>query len=527
MKRFIILGAIFLFSFLTASCQDVIKERGKQDDNAQKVTYQEPNRPQFHFTPVKNWTNDPNGLVYYNGKYHLFYQHNPFGITWGHMSWGHAVSTDLVHWEHLPVALEEEHNIMIFSGSAVVDINNTSGLGTKKNPPMVAIYTGHHTNKKLEEQSIAYSLDNGRSWTKYKGNPVIDEGMSNFRDPKVFWHESTEKWIMAVALPTQQKIRFYGSGNLKDWKKLSEFGPAGAAGDILWECPDLFKLPVIGKPGKTKWVLIVSVNPGGVAGGSGVQYFVGQFNGTRFVQDPQTKGQTLWADYGRDFYAVQSYNNIPEEDGRRIWIAWMNNWDYASKIPTSPWRGAMTIPRKVQLIATEQGPRLIQKPIKELQTLRGDHFTLSNVTIGEGESIKPEFEGTTFELIAKFKIKDAQSFGIKVRQGKNEETVVGYNVDKQVLFVDRTRSGTDRFNSTFEGRQTGPLVPKNGIIKLHLYVDASSIEVFGNGGRLSITDLIFPSESSDGIEIYSRGGSAKLISLDIWDIKSIWKNKKN
>src|SRR5215218_5699337 len=246
------------------------------------ATYQEPFRPQFHFTPAENWMNDPNGLVYYKGEYHLFYQHNPFGNTWGHMSWGHAVSRDLVHWKHLPVAIPEEGDEMIFSGSAVVDHRNTSGFGTRDNPPMVAIYTSARPGS--QAQSLAYSTDRGRTWTKYAGNPVLDIGSGEFRDPKVFWYAPEHKWVMAVSKALEHRIALYSSPDLKHWTHMSDFGPANATGGV-WECPDLFPLAVDGKRNKTKWVMIVNLNPGGIAGGSAAQYFVGDFDGKRFTAD--------------------------------------------------------------------------------------------------------------------------------------------------------------------------------------------------------------------------------------------------
>ena len=246
------------------------------------ASYQEPFRPQFHFTPAQNWMNDPNGLVYYKGEYHLFYQHNPFGNTWGHMSWGHAVSRDLVHWKHLPVAIAEEGSEAIFSGSAVVDHRNTSGFGTRRNPPMVAIYTSAYPDD--QEQSLAYSTDRGRTWTKYAGNPVLDDADREFRDPKVFWYEPDREWRMVVVKAVQRKVAIYRSEDLKSWTHLSDFGPANAVGGV-WECPDLFPLPVDGNRRHKKWVMVVSLNPGGIAGGSGMQYFVGDFDGTRFTAD--------------------------------------------------------------------------------------------------------------------------------------------------------------------------------------------------------------------------------------------------
>ncbi|MWA15184.1 GH32 C-terminal domain-containing protein [Streptomyces sp. BA2] len=246
--------------------------------------YSETYRPQFHFTPKKNWMNDPNGLVYYKGEYHLFYQYNPNGNSWGDMSWGHTVSKDLVRWKELPLALSHDDKEAVFSGSAVVDWNNTTGFGTKKNPPMVAIYTSAYKDTGIQAQSLAYSTDRGRTWTKYKGNPVIDLGSKEFRDPKVQWHAPTKSWLMTVSLSTEHKVQFYSSKNLKDWKLLSDFGPAGATGGV-WECPDLFPLPVDGDKKRTKWVLVVNINPGGIAGGSAAQYFVGDFDGKKFTAD--------------------------------------------------------------------------------------------------------------------------------------------------------------------------------------------------------------------------------------------------
>lgn len=251
---------------------------------ADTPTYTETYRPQFHFTPQKNWMNDPNGLVYYKGEYHLFYQYNPNGNSWGDMSWGHAVSKDLVHWKELPLALSHDDEEMVFSGSAVVDWNNTTGFGTKKNPPMVAIYTSAYKNGGKQAQSLAYSTDRGRTWTKYQGNPVIDIGSNNFRDPKVQWHAPTKSWLMTVSLSAEHKVRFYSSKNLKDWELQSEFGPAGATGGV-WECPDLFPLAVDGDKNNIKWVLVVNINPGGIAGGSAAQYFVGDFDGKKFTAD--------------------------------------------------------------------------------------------------------------------------------------------------------------------------------------------------------------------------------------------------
>ena len=479
--------------------------------------YNEPFRPQFHFSPAKNWTNDPNGLVFYQGEYHLFYQYNPFGDTWGHMSWGHAVSADLVHWKHLPVALAEENGEMIFSGSAVVDWHNSSGLSRNPDPRdpscMIAIYTG---NSDHQSQSIAFSNDRGRTWTKYKGNPVIDLGLRDFRDPKVFRHEETHRWIMVVALPADHKIRFFGSSDLKRWTALSDFGPAGATSGA-WECPDLFPLPVDG--GQTRWVLSVNINPGGIAGGSGNQYFVGQFDGTRFTND-NPASQTLWADYGKDFYASQSYSDIPSQDGRRIWLGWFSNWQYANKEPTHPWRCGQSIPRVLRLKRIGNSIRLAQEPVAELASLRGEHLHIGPADVHEANLRLHGFQSDTYELSTE--IETSGEAGFKLRKGTSEETLAGYNAKRAEVFIDRTRSGLVDFSADFPGRHAGPAVSAAHRIKLHIFVDRSSVELFANDGETVISDRVFPSPASNGLEVYALGGSARVISLDLWKLKPAW-----
>jgi fructan beta-fructosidase len=864
--------------------------------------YQELYRPQFHFTPAMNWMNDPNGLVDYQGEHHLFYQYNPFGTVWAPtISWGHAVSTDWVHWKELPVAIPATDTVSIFSGSAVVDKKNSSGFGTPGNPPLVAIYCvnyqvastdpndGSAIPAGTQAQDIAFSTDRGRTWTPYANNPVLNPlkdptiDPANFRDPKVFWYEPTQQWIMAVALSSQHMIGFYSSTDLKNWIKLSDFGPANAVGGV-WECPDLFELPVDGgsghehrmpwedrdqwkKPGKNKWVLVVNVNPGAVAGGSGAQYFLGEFDGQQFTaedvidptvpppgtlfqnfegsptfaglgwtatgdfvgkgpatgnlpgqggvsgflgkqlantffqvvlpdgtlsngdfsegtitsptftvqkkyinflvgggnhpHDPATsdapqppgdllfpgadleptvpgtttyeqlgwtatgdlvnqpvatgaiggqqavsgfegkglintfvsgsdqaqgtltspafkinkpyinfligggnhpypgnndatavlllvggkvvnsadgqanealnwvsfnvsqyigqigqieivdqnsggwghinadeflaadspahptstettvnlviggnivrsstgpnseqlswnnwnvaqftgqqaqieiidknnggfghilvddiyfsdvpKEQANWIDWGRDFYAVNSWNNRP--DNERRWVAWMNNWDYGTSIPTSPWRSAQSIPRDVRLETIDEKVQLVQKPIPELTELReGNSCNNQNGLISAGTTPLGT-RGKALEIIAEFKVGTASQFGFKVRTGSGEETLVGYDAPAGQLFVDRSKSGQVAFSSLFPSRETAPLSAKEGRVKLHLFVDWSSVEVFGDAGQVCITDQIFPMASSDGLALFANGGNARLVSLQIWPLRSIW-----
>jgi fructan beta-fructosidase len=483
------------------------------------TTYRERYRPQYHFTPALNWMNDPNGMVYYDGEYHLFFQHNPFGIKWGHMSWGHAVSADLVHWQQLPVAITEANGVMAFSGSAVVDWTNTSGFGRDGKPPLVAIYTGHRETN--QSQYIAYSNDRGRSWTVYDRNPVLDIGRKDFRDPRVFWYESQRRWVMVLALPDQHKVSFYASPDLKQWTHLSDFGPAAAVGGI-WECPDLFELPVDGDPKKTRWVLIVNLNPGSVAGGSGTQYFVGHFDGTRFTAE--SPDSALWADYGKDFYAAVSWTGVPREDGRRIWLGWMNNWQYAQDIPTSPWRSAQSVPRTLALRTTSRGIRMVQQPVRELQPLRGPRRTLAAQAIADGSAslARQGIAGTTLEIVAEFEVGTAAELGLKVRTGAQEETVIGIDPRAGQLFVDRARSGEVGFHKEFSGRHSAPLPVENGRVRVHVFVDWSSVEVFAANGEVVVTDQIFPARESDGVALYARGGTARLVSLEAWPIASIW-----
>ena len=494
-------------------------------------TYRERYRPQYHFTPPTNWMNDPNGLVFYEGEYHLFYQYNPFGITWGHMSWGHAVSRDLVHWRHLPLAIPEVDGVMAFSGSAVVDWNNTSGFGQGGRPPLVAIYSGYRETDKNQSQNIAYSPDGGRTWTRYARNPVIDIGSTDFRDPKVFWYAPGRKWVMVVSLAAEHRMRFYSSTDLKRWTQMSEFGPSGAVGGA-WECPDLFELPVDGNPRNTRWVLIVNINPGGIAGGSGTQYFIGRFDGTRFTPDA-TQASTassragdasLWADYGKDFYAAVTWNDVPRADGRRILIGWMNNWQYGAEIPTAPWRSAQTIPRALALVSTRDGIRLAQRPVAELRRLRGTPNHVGKTPIRPGTTPLGTYgiEGSAIEILAQFEVGGATEVGLRVRMGKSEETVIGVDVRGGQLFVDRAKSGRTDFHRDFSGRQAAPLVIDSGRVRLHVFVDWSSVEAFAGAGTAVVTDQIFPSPESDDVSVYAVGGAARLLSLDAWPLRSVW-----
>jgi fructan beta-fructosidase len=478
--------------------------------------YRELHRPQFHFTPEIHWMNDPNGLVYFDGEYHLFYQHNPHGIEWGHMSWGHAVSDDLVHWKHLPIAIHEEYGVMAFSGSAVVDEKNTSGFGQGDRPPLVAIYTGHGHGR--QTQDLAYSNDRGRTWTKYEGNPVIDIGEADFRDPKVFWHEPTKKWVMVVTLAAQKKLRFYGSPNLKDWTLLSEFGPAGTVDKSNWECPDLFELPIENEPGKTAWLLEADMGGGAVAGGSGSEFFLGDFDGRKFTP---LSTNSQWADFGRDFYAQISWSDIPATDGRRIWLGWMNNWETPLN-PTYPWRSAMTVPRELTLRRIGDQLRLCQRPVRELEKLRTSTVEIKNRTLRD-EAIPLDVAGQQLEIELTVRPGTAKEFGVKVLKHGDVETVVGYDTAAKSMYVDRTRSGNVTFHPAFAGKHSGPPTPdEDGLVRLHVLVDACSVEAFGNHGETVITDLVFPGPKANRAELFSTGGDCEVVGCTVHKLKSAW-----
>ncbi|MGI8992637.1 MAG: glycoside hydrolase family 32 protein [Bryobacteraceae bacterium] len=480
--------------------------------------YDQPFRPQFHFSPQENWTNDPNGLVYFEGEYHLFFQYNPFGDRWGHMSWGHAVSGDLVRWRELPVALPEEKGVMIFTGSTVIDRKNSGGFCSGGKPCMVAIYTGHTpksaSNPALQTQNLAFSNDRGRTWTKYASNPVLNLNMADFRDPDVFWSDAGKRWVMAVSLPNEHRVRFYGSPDLKKWDRLSEFGPAGSTAG-QWECPNLFQLPVDGNSKNTRWVLKVGLNPGGLQGGSGEQYFIGRFDGAKFVDDnPATL--SLWSDYGKDCYCALTFNNLPPARNP-VMVGWMNNWQYANQVPTKPWRGQMTIPRELALKTFPEGIRLTQKPLNALDGLRDKHTSFK-----DGSAV---LASRSFEAIGAIDLAHAQEAGWKLISKDGSYTIVGYDAERHEAFVDRTRSGLTGFNKNFPARTAAPLPLATLKLKVHMLVDRNSIEVFFDNGRVSITNLIFPEAAPSRLEFYSKGGAAIPPGGEVWTLRSIWPAK--
>jgi fructan beta-fructosidase len=472
-------------------------------------------RPRFHFTPPAGWMNDPNGLVYFQGEYHLFYQHlSP-------LHWGHAVSVDLVHWTHLPIALYPDDLGDIWSGSVVVDAADSSGFFGGQ-PGLVAIFTHHNAQSAPagpQMQSIAYSHDRGRTWTKYVHNPVIpNPGVADFRDPKVFWHGPSGRWVMVVTF-NGDRVRFYTSPDLKGWTLASEYGVGQGAHDGVWECPDLFELPVEGEEGRTRWVLHVSLlrrGRGGATPRSEMQYFVGDFDGTTFINE-NPAGEALWSDYGRDNYAAVTWSDVPRADGRRLAIGWMNNWTYARRVPTNPWQGAMTIPRRLHLRQRPEGPRLAQTPIVELQCLRGQALHHVNRQIAPDDPLRVAGIGDAVEVRATFELETATECGLRIRTDPAQFTAVAYDAGNALLLVDRTYSGQTAFSPAFSGRQRAPLAPVQGRVALHIFADRSSIEVFGNDGEVVVTSLIFPDSAGADLdlEVYATNGAARLVSLDV------------
>jgi fructan beta-fructosidase len=489
--------------------------------------YSEPHRPQFHFSPPAMWMNDPNGMVYYAGEYHLFYQYHPQGDKWGPMHWGHAVTRDWEHWEHLPIALAPDSLGYIFSGSCVVDEQNTTGFKTGKEAPLVAMFTYHNMDGEksgrsdYQYQGIAYSNDKGRTWTKYKGNPVIPntEGVKDFRDTKVFWHEATKRWVVVLAVADH--VRFYNSKDLKTWTLTGSFGKTEGSHGGVWECPDIFPLKIEGTK-ETKWVLLQSIGNGSPNGGSGTQYFVGSFDGKTFKNDnkPET---ILWLDYGRDNYAGVTWSNAPL--GRRIFLGWMSNWQYAQEVPTSPWRSAMTLPRELTLKKKEGVTRLYQTVVKEIKSLTDTQkpslkvdkmldFTEKNITLKSSLN----FIDLTFNVLDK----KTKTITIELSNSKGETFVIGYEADSNRLFTDRMQSGKTNFSKNFAvSRHFAPLPKGLDVLHLDIFLDDSSIEIFENTTGVVMTDLFFSTEKMSKMSIKANE-KAVILGGKIVPLKSVW-----
>jgi levanase/fructan beta-fructosidase len=435
-------------------------------------------RPEYHHSPVYGWMNDPNGMFYKDGEWHLYFQYNPFGSLWENMTWGHSVSKDLVHWEALPNAIEADAIGTIFSGSCVVDTRNSAGFG--KNA-IIAYYT---SAAEAQTQSMAYSTDGGRTFTKYEKNPVITSDIPDFRDPKIFWHEPTQKWI--VVLAAGQEMQFYSSPNLKEWTFESSFGRQYGNHGGVWECPDMMQLPVRGT-GQQKWMLVCNINPGGPFGGNATQYFIGQFDGHKFTCESKPE-VTKWMDYGKDHYATVSFSNAPEN--RHVVLAWMSNWQYANQVPTHQFRSANSIPRDLDLFTDGEETYCGVIPSKEMLALRGN---------------KVKKLSDACELVIDIK----GSMELTLSNTNGEEVTMRYDAQQQTFSMDRTKSGDCSFSEAFP---TVTTAPTHGAMKqLRIFIDRCSIEAFAADGKMAMTNLVFPSIPYTMLKV--KGGKATIYEI--------------
>ena len=477
-------------------------------------------RPLYHFTPARNWTNDPNGLIFLGGKYHLYNQQNPFGNDWGHMSWGHAVSTDLVHWKHLPLALPEtigKDTTWRFSGSAVWDTHNSSGF-CQQGPCMVIVYTADQPNLKKESQFVAFSNDSGKTFTNYPGNPVIDLQKKDFRDPSVTWNEQLKLWLMTVALPAEHKVSFYTSPDLKAWTLLSQFGPAGYTG-ANWECPALMQVPVENRTGEKKWVLCVSA----AGGDRGVfeQYFMGNFDGRQFTADEPDSIRPV--DYGDCFYAAIPWNDAP--GGRIIYLGWL----VPGKQPTFPWRGQMSIPRDLSARQHGDGWYLLQQPTaiisKRLSKFAGSKkITVRNMVLsGKDRQLiaSGEANGNAYWMDAEISITPGTHVGFeagrKSSPGRDSAVIrTGYDDASHTFYLDKHPSPGKPLLSP--GAMQAGVAAADNRIKIRLLFDKSSVEVFFQDGEKVFTVPVYPEKGATGLSVFAEGGKATIRSLTIWDL---------
>lgn len=451
------------------------------------MTNKEKFRPVYHHTPAYGWMNDPNGMFYKDGVYHLYFQYNPYGSVWGNMHWGHSTSTNLMHWKFEGCAIVPDAWGAIFSGSCVVDHNNTAGFGKGA---VVAFYTSAKATPwgDIQMQSMAYSLDNGKTFTKYEGNPILTSSEKDFRDPKVFWYAPGKHWVMILAVG--QHMEIYSSVNLKEWKKESEFGAMQGAHGGVWECPDLVEIPVEGTREK-KWVLICNLNPGGPFGGSAAQYFVGSFDGKKFVNESPT--QTKWMDWGKDNYATVTWNNAP--DGRCIALGWMSNWQYANNVPTRQYRSANTLARDLTLYREGQELYLKSTPSSEVKKARGKKVSIPSFKVSEKHEMVNLFEEKqgAYEVEIVIQNAGASKIAFSLLNDKGEKVSMYYDLNRKQFVMDRSESGTVDFSKDFPAVTVAPAnVDKE--LTLRLFVDRSSIEAFGEDGKFVMTNLVFPSQ---------------------------------
>lgn len=513
------MGVYYILQFLAIYLMGV---SATNSANHNVVGDDEKYRPKYHFTPDSMWMNDPNGMVYYKGEYHLFYQYYPKANVWGPMHWGHAVSKDMIAWEHLPIALFPDSHGYIFSGSAVIDWQNTSGFGSIDNPPMVAIFTYHDAEKEktgaidFQTQGIAYSLDKGRTWEKYKQNPVISNpGFKDFRDPKVIWHDATKRWIMVLAV--KDKTMFYSSKDLKKWDFESEYGLKDDK--RLWECPDLFPLKVAGT-NEIKWVLVVSMQSGAPNGGTGTSYFIGDFDGHRFVNS-QPENTQYWLDAGTDNYAMVSWSDIPAQDGRKLMLGWMSNWQYAQQVPTYRWRSAMTLPREVTLVnIAEKEWKLKSEIVREFESYKENKTAISKNNIVDDHLLIHQKNPLVCELNISFNRKQLQGeFTILMSSPEKDTLKIGFDPVSNRYFIDRVKAGISDFNKVFPAKHFSPCLSQNTSLSMKIILDKSSVELFADDGLTAMTDIFFPMGDMNKIEVHAAGLSKILTNTVFYTLK--------
>ena len=488
-------------------------------------------RPVYHHTPLYGWMNDANGLVYKDGEYHLYFQYNPYGSVWGNMHWGHSVSKDLVHWEHLDPAIARDTLGHIFSGSSIVDQENTAGYGEGS---ILAFYTSA-SDKNGQIQCLAYSNDNGRTFTKYENNPVLrpSGGLKDFRDPKVFRYEPEDKWVMIVS--ADKEMRFYDSKNLKDWNYMSNFGEGYGVQPCQFECPDMVELPVDGDLNRKKWALIVNVNPGCYFGGSATQYFTGDFDGMKFSCDSQPN-VTKWLDWGKDHYATVCFSNTGD---RVIAVPWMSNWQYCNIVPTKQFRSANALPRELGLYTQDGEVYLSAAPVTEIKALRKESKEIAAFTVVNDyhiDSLLADNDGA-YELALEITTGEAEIMGFSLFNDKGEKVDIYFNLPEKKLVMDRTKSGIVDFGKNsvpheieaHDRRKTTSInyiddfalatwapIKKENKYALDIFVDKCSVEIFLNGGKVAMTNLIFPSEPYNRMCFYSKGGTFNVNSFNVY-----------
>ena len=489
--------------------------KGIELSDSYDTTNTEKYRPAYHHTPLYGWMNDPNGMFYKDGKWHLYYQYNPYGSKWQNMTWGHSASNDLINWEHLPLAIKPNGLGAVFSGSCAIDTENSAGFGKDA---VLAMYTSAGTN---QIQSLAHSNDDGTTFDIYPGNPVLTLE-SEARDPNMFWDPESKLWHLVLAHALDKEMLFFTSPDMKEWTLTGNFGKGLGAQEGVWECPDLFKLPVAGT-NKTKWVLICNINPGGPFGGSGIQYFVGDFDGKTFKSDTDANGNvpTKWLDHGKDNYALVSWSDAP--DKRRTTIGWMSNWQYAADVPTMQFRSANTLPREIGLFVAPDGEIYASStPSPELTALRGNLVQkVGKASIGSKPQTYnlPATNDGICEVLFDIDALKATSVNMTFANKAGEKVVMIYDAKAHTLSFDRTKSGITDFSENFPAVTVCPTHEVNGSISLRIFVDRSSMEVFDTAGKYVMTNLVFPTQPYSTLSIDAVGGNARIENLKIYSIK--------